>query len=50
MSDLCQDVFGKVSLVSGLVRPSRLKVGTCSAWSGLLRDLFGEVVLMSGRV
>jgi len=34
--------------VSGLVRRSRVSVGTCLARSGCFRDVSGDVVFVSG--
>jgi len=49
-SGVCLYVFGEVGLVSGLIRRSRVSVGTCSAKSDLGLDVFGEVGLVSGLV
>jgi len=43
-------MFGKVGLVSELVRRVRLSVDTCSAMFSLCRDVFGEVGLVPGLV
>jgi len=46
----CSYVFGEVDLVSGLVRRSRIIVGTFSARSAFCRNVFDEVGFVPVRV
>jgi len=43
-------MFVEVGIVMGLVRRGRVRAGTCSSKSLYCRDVFGEVVLETGRV
>jgi len=44
---VCRYVFCEVGLLSGLVRRSRVSVGTCSARADYCRDLLVEVGILS---